>query len=252
MNNKKYNEWLSILKSCISPIISGIFLLISKLIDNPNIQVNDIVYIVALAILIIITLVSIFISINNNSEIVDRINNIQPKVESILRKHLKKSRNVSITIIGLGFQTGWPSFQESLEKEKKWIKDLSIKIYILDPDYIANNNDIFIDPLLKSATESIVQMQKFIKDHPNIDMEINTYKDFPAMHGYKINDDYIISYSQWNVPEYISISKPNGFYEIFDSKNNSKRAAYYRDYFENILSHYRKKHACITKTKNDS
>lgn len=100
--------------------------------------------------------------------------------------------------------------------------------------------------IIDSIKNAITEIGHTSLQERNIKIKIYTYSSFPSVRGFKVNHTYLMTYSHCKngIADF-----PHYFYERFDENDNSLRAEFYKDYFDNYLSHYFLNATCIFKLK---
>lgn len=174
-----------------------------------------------------------------NSIIPSGIHDIYFLFDKVLTESENKKEN-KLYIIGSTLYTAWPHIHPWLLKETTmhW----TVNLFLLDPLYIRDNK-CFLDKDWKNTSESIIAQIKNVKNlnenefvRRNITLKLFTYSYFPAIRGFSINGNVLITYSHWNKDGLADF--PHHFYEYFQAMDTSIRAECYKSLYYNTLHFY--------------
>jgi hypothetical protein len=168
------------------------------------------------------------------------------KIEKLLDydKDTKEKQKLIVFGITLNF---WGYIREFIESNEAF-GCCEIEIYVMCDKYFENNQHHFISTL-RTVQSRIAEIKDFINDNENnerlkerdINIELRMYEATPPFHGFKINDDVLISYLYRNHAG--KISAPMNFYEHFSNERMDERKNQYMELVNNwvqYLEHYSK------------
>lgn len=146
-----------------------------------------------------------------------------------------------LDVLGLTLYTAWPHIQAWINNGE--LRDWVITLHCLDPVYIEANQSCFSKKWIHHAQAQIEDIEHYQKHQAAllaekaIRLELRTYRNFPAVHGFRIgNGDTFISFSWWeSLEDSAVLADPYFFYERFRPSDRSSRAHVYRALFDNWI-----------------
>ena len=159
-----------------------------------------------------------------------------------VKKMVEESNcNTRIDVLGLTLFSAWPvALAPHIENGD--IRNCTINAYILAPEFLTKNKDLFKEDWLNHASGKPKEIQEFCTENDsllkqrNVRVNVKPYAFFPGVHGFRTSNGYLmISFIHWSRQQK-TVDNPNQFYEIFPPQDTSARAKAYRDLFDNWIN----------------
>lgn len=172
-------------------------------------------------------------------DIIDRgIGAIYPYLYDSIREAYT-DRERSLEVLGLNLYTAWPHIRDWIQNDemRKW----KITLYCVDPLFMEGERSNFPIQWIHHAQTQIEDISMFKEAHEvelanaGINLELHPYKNFPAMHGFRLGSgELFFSTIQWD-PITQKLTDPYNFYERVRPNDRSRRANVHRTMFDNWI-----------------
>ena len=177
----------------------------------------------------------------NGSEVLKGgVGNVYPHLLDTVRKANSRGEH-SLEVLGLTLYTAWPQVEAWVAANE--LNGWTIVLHSLAPNFVQSNSELPATwaPQSQGMIESIrafVDARKDELGRRKIALSVNAYAGFPAVHGFRVGREILISFSQWNSQTATpKLDTPTYFYERFGPDDQSHRAEAYRSLFANWISH---------------
>ena len=181
-----------------------------------------------------------------NIIIEEGVHEVYPMLDNLLNSSTNTDES-ELDIIGTTLYTAWPHIHPWILKNTtvNW----SINLFLLDPSYITQEESLFHKDWANTSRDiidnisSVCNISKEQLVHRKIKIKLFTYSYFPAVRGFRVNGNLLLTYSHWDkngLADY-----PHYFYEYFDVNDKSARAECYKNHYNNTFDFYKKNAQCI-------
>lgn len=142
------------------------------------------------------------LSVYNEKYFVESVTDIFKEVDNLVKNRTGRYP-LHIEMLAFTLNQITPKFTQWKDANK--LKNVTMRLQYLDPNFIAQCNDIDNDwtervNANKAKLESFINRHEneWVSDKDNVSIKINSYHHLPAVHGFVINDTYYISFATFD------------------------------------------------------